>query len=272
MAFSLSELTALLPTEIDLLSTLKFIGIFAAVSLIASLLGRIVFGKRSNLNHAISSAMGILLIYVASIVIYTFNPSGLSRFLSPLPFVQFSGNELYILPFLDAGFPVLCENVLSLIILAFLVNLLDSLIPKGKTMAGWYLLRLMTVLLAILLHYAVNWASHTFLPGVLVTYAPIILLGVLIFMLILGALNLLLGLVLTAVNPILGGLYAFFFSNFLGRQLSKSVLTSAIICGIFYFLSRIGYTAICITTAALLSYLPLLIALLLLWYLIGHLL
>ena len=186
--------------------------------------------------------------------------------------MQFSGNELYILPFLDAGLPVLCENVLSLIILAFLVNLLDSLIPKGKTMTGWYLLRLMTVLLAILLHYAVNWASHAFLPGVLVTYAPIILLGILIFMLILGALNLLLGLVLTAVNPILGGLYTFFFSNFLGRQLSKSMLTSAIICGIFYFLSRFGYTAICITTAALLSYLPLLIALLLLWYLIGHLL
>ena len=91
MNFSLSEMTALLPEEIDLPSMLKFVGVFAAVSLIASLLGRIVFGKRTNLNHAISSAMGILLIYVVSIVIYTLNPSGLSRFLSPLPFVQFSG-------------------------------------------------------------------------------------------------------------------------------------------------------------------------------------
>ena len=268
----LSHLASILPTEIDFSSMLKFVGIFAAASLITGLLGRVVFGKRSSLNHAISSAMGILFVYVVTIVVYTFNPSGLSRFLSPLPFVQFSENNLHILPFLESGIPAICENALSLVILAFLVNLLSSIIPRGKSVTGWYLLRFLSVILAIGLHYCVNWASHTFLPGVLVAYAPIILLGILIIMLVLGALNILLGLVLTAVNPIFGCLYAFFFSNLLGKQLSKSVLTSALICGVFFFLERFGYTVICISASALLSYLPLLIVLLALWYLIGHLL
>lgn len=272
MEFPLSQLASILPVEIDFLSTLKFVGIFAAVSIVLSLFGRVVFGKRSALNHAVSSSMGILFIYVVTVAIYTFNPSGLSRILSPLPFVQLTEEYLYILPFHEAGITAVCENLLSLLILAFLVNVLDGFIPKGKSLAGWYLLRFLTVALAILLHYAVNCLTHRFLPGVLVTYAPIILVAALFILLILGVLNFLLGLVLTVVNPIFGAIYAFFFSNALGKQLSKSILTTAIICGVFMTLERFGYTAICISAAALLSYLPLLIVLLILWYLIGHLL
>ena len=272
MDFSLSQLASILPAEIEFLSMLKFIGLFILISMIAGLLGRLLFGKRSNLNHAISSAMAILFIYVLSIVVYTFNPAGLSRYLSPLPFVHFSENYLYLFPFNEANIAGICSDALSLVILSFLVNLLDSFIPKGKSVTSWYLLRFLSILLAIGLHGSVSWALHTLLPGVLVTYAPIILLGILIIMLFLGVLNVLLGLVLTVVNPILGGIYAFFFSNILGKQLSKSILTSAMICGTFYFLSHFGYRLICISATALLSYFPLLIVLLVLWYLIGHLL
>lgn len=272
MVYPLSQLASFLPMEIDFLSMLKFIGIFAAASLILSLLGRVFFGRRSSLNHAVSSAMGILFIYVVTIAVYVFNPAGLSRLLSPLPFVQFSQEYLHLVSFRTAGISTICESLLSLVILSFLVNLLDSFIPKGKTVSGWYLLRFLTVILAMVLHYAANWASHTFLPGVLVTYAPIILLGILIVMLVLGVLSGLLSLLLVAVNPILGAICAFFFSNTIGKQLSKSMLTSAVICGIVYALEYFGYSAICISAAALVSLLPLLIVLLALWYLIGHLL
>lgn len=272
MDYPLTQLTSILAVEIDLLSMLKFIGCFAAGSIILGLLGRIIFGRLSSLNHAVSSAMGILFIYVVTIVVYTFDPSGLSRFLSPLPFIRFSQEYLHILSFRYASIPAICENVLSLIILSFLVNLLDSLIPKGKTARSWFLLRILTVVLAMGLHYAVNWASHTFLPGVLVTYAPIILLAVLIIMLILGVLNVILSLVLVAVNPIIGAIYTFLFSTLIGKQLSKSILTTFIVCGIVYALEHFGYSVICISAAALISYLPLLIVLLVLWYLIGRLL
>ncbi len=272
MDHHLPQLASMLPVEIDILSALKFIGVFAGLALLASLLVRIFLGKHSSLNHAVSSAMGILLIYVATVVIDTFRIRALTRYLSPLPFVRFSEESLHILSFKNAAIPVLCENILSLLILAFLVNLIDRIVPKGKTVGRWYLLRFLSTALAIVLHYLVNWASHTFLPGVLVAYAPIILIGILVAMFLLGVLNVLLSLLLTVVNPILGGIYAFFFSNKLGRQLSKSILTTVILCGVFYALEHFGYGVICISAAALLSYLPMLLVLLLLWYLIGHVL
>ena len=93
MQATLSDLAAFLPAEVNLFSMLKFILFFAAATVLIGLVGRFALGKRSGLNHAVSSAMGILFIYAVTIVIYTFNPYELSRFLSPLPFVTFSGNE-----------------------------------------------------------------------------------------------------------------------------------------------------------------------------------
>lgn len=272
MDLPLSQITSLLPFEPQLLSTLKFVLFLAASVLVVGLLTRVIFGRRSVWNHAVSSAIGILAIYVVTVAVYTFQPADLARYLSPLPFVQFSGSNLHILSFKDAGIFTFCENILSLLILAFLVNAIDCLIPRGKRIFGWYMLRFLSVALAIGLHYAVNLAIHTFLPGVLVTYATIILIGILLVMFLLGVLNVLLSLLLIAVNPILGGIYAFFFSNILGKQLTKSMLTTVLICVFFGILSCLGIGVISISAAALVAYLPLLIVLLVLWYLVGQLL
>lgn len=272
MDYPLSQLTSLIPMEIDLLSTLKFIVMIAAACLTVSILGRMVFGRHSALNHAVSSSMGIVFVYVTTIVVYTFNPQGLSRFLAPLPFVQFSEDYLTLLPFRDAAFSDICSEALSLILLAFLVNCIDSIVPKGKTWIRWFLFRFLSVALAILLHYVVTWASNTYLPGILVTYAPILLLGILLVSLLIGFLNVILSLVMVIANPIFGVLYTFFFSNILGKQISKSILSTAVITALIFVLEQFGYGIICISAAALIAYLPLLIALLALWYLIGHLL
>lgn len=261
-----------IPTEIDLMTAAQFMMYFTVASLILGVISRVVLGKRSSLNHSLSSVVGILFIYAVTIVVYTFKPWNLEALLSPLPFVTFSGEYLIIFPIADAQFPALCSEVLSLVILAFLVNLLDTLIPKGKTMVGWYLLRFLSVIAAMVLHLLVRWAFRTYLPGVLVTYAPSILLVLLLFMMLSGALNLILGLVITMANPFMGAMYTFFFSNLVGKQLSKAMFSSAILCAVVYLLEYFGYTVICITSAALMAYIPLVLLLLILWYLIGHVL
>ena len=272
MQATLSDLAAFLPAEVNLFSMLKFILFFAAATVLIGLVGRFALGKRSGLNHAVSSAMGILFIYAVTIVIYTFNPYELSRFLSPLPFVTFSGNSLHLFPLSGAQLPQLCTQVLSMVILAFLVNLLDTLLPKGKKIVSWYLLRFLTVVLAIGAHYLVTWAFNAFLPGILATYAPMILLGILAAMLLLSVVNLILSVALTITNPIIGAIYTFFFSNIVGKQLSKAVLTTTILCGVVWLLEHFGYTVICITASALGAYVPLIVVLLILWYLVGHVL
>lgn len=268
----ISNISTAIPTEVDFLSMLKFVGIFAVVVLAVGCLGRVTLGKRSGLNHAVSSAMGILFIYVITIVIYAFDHELLRRFLSPLPFVTFQKETLYIHAFANVSFPDICTQILSMVILAFLVNLLDTVVPKGQKLLSWYLLRFVTVVLSLLLHYGVCWLFNTFLPGTLAAYAPSILLGILIAMLLLGVLNVLLGLVLTVVNPIFGAVYTFFFSNIIGKQITKAVFTTVLLCVLFGFLEHWGYTVICISTTYLGTYIPLVLSLLVLWYLVGHVL
>lgn len=261
-----------MPAQIDLISTAEFMLYFTAASLILGVLGRLVLGKRSSLNHSLSSAMAILFLYALTVVLYTFKPWNLEALLSPLPFVTFAGDYLIILPIHDTAFPALCTEILSLVILAFLINLLDTFVPKGKSLLGWYLLRFLTVVGCMGLHFLVCWAFRTYLPEVLVTYAPVILLILLLFMVFSGIISLVLGAVLTLNSPFLGAMYTFFFSNVIGKQVSKAVFTSVILCAVFFLMGYFGYTVITITASALLTYIPLAVLLLVLWYLIGHVL
>ncbi len=268
----LSGIQDLIPTQVELGSMMKYLVIFAAASLLLGLVGRAALGKRSDLNHALSSVMGILLVYVLTIVIYTFRPWELDKLLSPLPFVVFAGEYMSLFSFQTASIGIICYEILAMLILSFLVNLFDTFIPQGETAVSWYLLRFLTVILAMGAHLLARWALTTYLPDVLVTYAPMILLGILAVLLLLGVLKMILGLVLTAVNPILGAIYAFFFSNIIGKQLTKAVLSTAILCALVYLLEYVGIFLVSITQEALLAYVPALVILLVLWYLIGHIL
>lgn len=264
--------SAYLPTEVDFVSVAVFLLYFAAASLILGIIGRVVLGKRSSLNHSLSSAMAIAFLYAMTIVIYTFKPWNLELLLSPLPFATFSEHYLILLPISDLEFPALCTQVLSLVILAFLINLVDFLLPQGENLLSWLLMRLITVLASFGLHLGATWAFQTYLPDVLVDYAPIVLLVILALMLLSGFLTLVLSLVISVGNPFLGAMYSFFFSNLVGKQLSKAVFTSGVIALVFWVMEHFGLVVILITPAALLTYIPLALALLVLWYLIGHLL
>lgn len=266
------ELAAFIPTEVDFLHMLKFVALFALISLLGGFFGRVAFGKRSNLNHAVSSAMGILFMAIITALIYIFDPYSLSQYLSPLPYVAYTGDYMVLFSFLGSDLPTICSEVLSMVILAFLVNLLDTFIPKGERVVTWYLLRFLTVLLAMAAHIAATWAIATYVPVSLATWAPVILLGVLLATMLMGVLNVILGAFLTVVSPFLGAMYAFFFSNIIGKQISKAVLTTILLTALAIVLEYFGYTVLYIAGAALGTYTPLLIVLLALWYLIGHIL
>ena len=123
----------LVPVDLNLAHIGKFLLIFSAGALILSLLGRLILGKRSSLNHSLSSVMAILFVYALTIVVYTFKPWNLDSLLSPLPFVTFFNDYMVVMPVVGIYPTVLARELLSLIILAFLVNLLDTLIPHGES-------------------------------------------------------------------------------------------------------------------------------------------
>ena len=268
----LNHVSSGIPTDLGFVDMAKFLLFFVAGSLILSVLGRVVLGKRSSLNHSVSSAMAILFIYAITIVVYTIKPWQLETFLSPLPFVTLFNDYMVILPVVGNNPTVLCRELLSLIILAFLVNLLDTFIPKGGNVISWYLLRFLTVILAMGAHLVTHYVLDTYLPDVLVVYAPTILLFLMIFLILIGFLNAMLGLILTVTNPIAGALYTFFFSNIVGKQFTKAVFTAAIICAVVFLLGYFDYSFINISLSSLTAYIPFALISLILWYLTGNLL
>ena len=249
----------------------KAVGIMAAGTLLLGAVGRFIFGKKSVLNQSVSSAIGILFVYAATVVFRSLGGE-FEMFVAPLPLVSFSGDEMHLFSFAGADYTIICTQVLSMIILAFLANLMETFLPKGKGLIAWLFFRCLSVVLAIAAHLAVDWLFTTYLPQGLVTYAPTIVLALLVLLLLVGALKLVVGAVLATVNPLIGAFYTFFFATIVGKALTKAIFTAGILCGIVMSLTHIGCFSVSIAPAALVAYIPLLVILLIVWYVVGRLL
>lgn len=264
-------LESVIPSEISIDTYLKAILFIVLGFVVIGAIGRLVFGKKSVLSHATSSAISILFIYIITVVIHSLGVD-LSFLVSPLPFVSISEEYLSVFVFEGVHYTVLCDQVLGMVILAFLANLADSWLPTGKKLFSWFFFRCISVLLAMVLHLIANAIISAFLPEGLLIWAPVILLGLLLLLMAVGALKYIIGTLLSlTVGPLIGILYTFFFSNVVGKQLTKAVLTAAILSGMVWLLNYLGVASIFIATSALVAYIPFLILLLIVWLIIGKL-
>ena len=255
---------------IDLWIFLKITGMILIGGLLLSSISRFIFKKQTLLSSAISSSIAIIFIYVVMVLILTV-ATELRFLVTPLPFAAISEEHIRFFRFSDASYTAIAGELLSMIILAFLVNLVDGWLPKGKGILRWTWWRLLTVAIGLLLHYGVTWLFNHYLPLGIVTYAPVILLGILLLMLLTGALRFILGAILAAVNPFIAALYTFFFATLVGKQITKSVFTTAILAGIILLLQKMGIVALSLLSGALVAYIPFLLVLILVWYLVSKL-
>lgn len=253
---------------LNFVALLKAAGVLLLGALLVSSILRFIFGKKTLVGHSISSSIAIIYIYVTSALILTLAPT-LQRFVSPLPFVSFQNTAVAFFSFQSAPYTTVATQLLSMVILSFLVNLVDSCMPKGKNILTWFFFRCMTVILGMGLHFTVTWLFHRYLPAGIVVYAPIVLLAILLLMLLTGALKFIVGAILTTVNPLIAALYTFFFASLVGKQITKAVLTTGILTGIVYLLQDFGITGLHLLTSALVAYVPFLLLLLLVWYIIN---
>lgn len=252
---------------LDLNNMLVATGVILLGTLLLCILGRFIFGKRSTLVAAVSSAIGIIFVYALNIVLPSAGAE-FQRYITTLPFITVTGDQMTLFSFTGADYTMICSELVSLIILAFLMNLIDRVLPKGKNIFVWVILRVLTVVLAQAAHLVVTGLLNAYLPEGILIYAPVIILAILVLMLLTGALKFLVGLVLTTVNPLIAALYTFFFANFVGKQVTKAVLTTGILALLVFGLEKIGITTISIAVGALSAYIPLAVALLVLWFIV----
>ena len=74
------------------------------------------------------------------------------------------------------------------------------------------------------------------------------------------------------VNPIIGALYTFFFANIIGKEVSKAVLSTALLTALVWALNEFGITVFSISAAALMAYVPFLVILAVVWYIVNRIL
>lgn len=249
----------------------KFVGILIFGLLLISSLTRFLFGKKAQINKAVTSAVEIFCVYVINVVIYALGLR-LQEFLTPLPFVAMVEDYLVIYPILSAEFVDICHHVLKLLIIAFLVNLLNEFVPEGKHIVTWFLLRLITVAVSVAVIYGAELLLNTYIPQGLAEIAPTVLLCCLVALILLGAMKVLVGAALAFLDPIIAALYTFFFSNFIGRSLAKAMVSTALLTGVIVLLDVLDISVVLIAASALTAYIPLLLIVVVLWYIIGRIL
>ncbi len=256
-------LNSLLPAGLEWPAVLKSMLFLVVVVLLLALLARLLFGKRSLLNRSLSAAINILFIYVVTVSIHALGVN-LNFLLAPLPFVTVSGDYLYIGVTVDT----LATELLSMVILSFLANLADSWLPEGKSVIGWFFFRCISVLLAMLLHVIATSILNLLLPAIILLWTPRILLIALGLMLLLGMIKV----VFAVTLPLFAVLHNFFFKHTIGKMVYQAFLTTVLLAGIFYALEYFGINALYVASSALLGYLPVLLILIGIWFVIGHLL
>ena len=233
--------------------------------IITGTVSRAVFGKRSVLFESASSAVGILFIYALTAVIYSVGTQYVP-YTTPLPYVTITNVEMTLTKITGLHYTEICSILLNMVILSFLMNITDRWLPKGKHFLVWVFWRCVTVTVTMLLHLIAIVLMNKYLPVEILSYAPAILLGLLLIMILTGALKIIVGVIITTVNPLVGGLYTFFFANIIGRQVTKAVFTTTILSCLFFLLEKLQVTSIDIQSGALIAYIPYALLLLLIWY------
>lgn len=255
---------------IDLIDYIKIAAILLLGAVLISTTSRFIFRKQTLLGYAVSSSIAVVFIYVLMVLILTV-ATDLKFLVTPLPFASISGESIHFFRFSEESFTAVAAELLSMIILAFLVNLADTWLPRGKNILRWTWWRLLTVCIGFLLHYAVSWLIHRYLPQGIVLYAPVILLIILLTMLLTGALRFVLGLILATINPLIAALYTFFFATLIGKQITKAVMTTGLLCGVILLIQDMGIYSLSLSAGALVAYVPFLLLLIPVWYLIRNL-
>lgn len=255
--------------SVDWAAAAKTALIIIAAFLILGGVFRLLFGKGSKLSRAVSAVLSIGLVYLAAILLYVFVPE-LRQSVSQLPFITVTAEHFLLWDLKLLGESLLYPSLMQLAILAFLVNLLETVLPEGKNFVSWYLWRLVTVAGALAGYVGVSSLVTAFVPELFGPWAKYIILSFWAVILISALLKGLLAVVLTVVNPIIGGIYTFFFAHKLGSQFSKSILTTLLSCGVLTLLCNAGLSQFAFADFSLAAYGPACVVVVVMLYVFGR--
>lgn len=214
-----------------------------ALSLIAVFvlagIARLVLKEGSNVIASTASCVQLMLVGLTAIAIYAAFPA-LGQTLPQLPFLNLQAYGCSLLSPAQLESHTLFPALLRLFLLALLINLWEELLPKSKKIAPWLLLRLLSAVGSLCCFFLLCEVLQRYCPQMLDQWSMSIVLSILGGICLLGICKGLLTVVAAVVHPLLGLLFAFFFSHVIGRQLTRAVITGVLFLGIAWYLGESG--------------------------------
>ena len=265
---------SLFPEGFNPMDMLKALVYIIAIVFVITALIRMVHKKASQYNHALSSAMALMFMYLLLVQLRRFMPEVVDPLLDRLPLIDLNqeAGTIQLYHFTMKDFAGSCREFLYLFILSFCLIGLDDIIPDAKNTPSWMILQFIIVCIAMAIYSFILKSISHFAPDILDSFAPMILVCILLFMVFLGLLKVILTLMLVAVNPLLGAISAFFSSNKVGLALGKSVMCSLVLTAVAIFMTHQNFALFNLADLTLLvCILPMAVGLLL-WVVIGHIL
>lgn len=223
----MSELTTLIPALGGLLDSAPWLPYFGKTLwylILVIAIGGLFFAKKKTfINRTICAVLSIVTLYLTAIFMYCLIPS-LRDAILQLPFLYVSSDCFILMAPLSMSWDELYVTGLNFIILAFLMNLAESMIPTTKSILNWIAWRIFTVL-CVLFAYSFYLAIMAYLPLGFIEGAFIVILGLTLLSLLLLLLQLVVLALSIATKPVIGTVFGFFTVHNLGSQLSKTTLS-----------------------------------------------
>ena len=222
---------------------LAIVAICLGYFLIAGLL-RLITGKRGTAVGSVSVTLDALILYLLATLLPLYAPA-VASFLPSLPFVSIDSGILTLMPIPELSRKILSLQLINLFLIAFLFGLADVLLPEGRNIIVWLLLRAVAILLVFACIWCLSRLNNSLIPGYIQTYAPIILLTLIALLLALTVFKWLFGLILgIGCGPIVGAVYTFIISNTVGKQLAKASFTCVLLMLLLLLAYRVNTLAI----------------------------
>lgn len=209
-----------------------------AVFILAGI-ARLVLKESANVIASAASCVQLVLVGLGAIALYVAFPA-FGQALSQLPFLSLHSFGCSLLSPAQLESHTLFPALLRLFLLALLINLWEELLPKSKKIAPWLLLRVLSTAGSLCCYFLLCEVLQRYCPQILDKWAMSIVLSILGCVCLLGICKGLLTIAAVVVHPLLGLLFAFFFSHVIGRQLTRAVITSVLFLGLAWYLGESG--------------------------------
>lgn len=254
---------------------------FALAIFVLGAILRFACGAVKSIPRSAAACFAILFIYVISIC--AMGAEGPSKvLLSCLPFLGEVSDATSIFVMMRTSFSAFLLEAAQMFLLAFIINILQDLFNRFLKSGGgswfahffiWYFWQCVIVAVGLAANYGVDYLMRRYLSHSFAKWAPVVLLILLATVMVFMALKIIFKTVAFFTNPVFTCLWDFLFHNTVGRNITNAFLTTAALSLMVIVADRAGWLLPLASGGIILtSFAPVILLLLIIWYLVWVLL